>query len=57
MKIPFIETRTAPKAIYLYTYGDNLTQTEGKKRLLKHCLGVGSYIYASITCKCAKAIG
>ena len=42
MKITLIKNRTAPKAMYPYTYGDNLTQTEANKRLIKHGLAVGS---------------
>lgn len=42
MKITLIENRTATKAMYPYTYGDNLTQTEANKRLIKHGLAVGS---------------
>ena len=30
------------KAMYPYTYGDNLTQTEANKRLIRHGLALGS---------------
>ena len=30
------------KAMYPYTYGDNLSQTEANKRLIKHGLTIGS---------------
>lgn len=37
-----IEDIKVRKAMYPYTYGDNLTQTEANKRLIKHGLAVGS---------------
>lgn len=42
MKITWIENRAAKKAMYPSTYGDNFTQTEANKRLIKHVLAVGS---------------
>jgi hypothetical protein len=38
----FLKSETVPKAMYPYTYGDNLPQDEANRRLLKHGLAVGS---------------